>query len=180
MKTIQLTRQLLVVLSVTFAAGLLFTNVYNSLIDAPNWGKSLPASIETTRAYFSTRNPGDFYRTFSPVNQIVCLLAVIFCWNLGGRVRMWTLAALAVSVLGDMFTFAYFFPRNAIMFEAPIRANIDAIRQAHAEWSAMNWVRSACVALNLAAAFGSLFALTGLRQVRLVRGLDAKDQQVAA
>lgn len=166
MKTIQLTRQLLVMLSITFAAGLLFTNVYNSVIDAHNWGSNLPASIETTREYFNSRNPGDFYRIASPINQVISALALAFCWKAGGRVRAWSAAALVISVLSDTFTFAYFFPRNAIMFEAPLRASLDAIRQAHSEWSSMNWVRSAAVALNVVAGFGALFALLGLRSAK--------------
>lgn len=166
MKTIQITRQLLVMLSITFAAGLLFTNVYNSVIDAHNWGSNLPASIQTTRDYFSSRNPGDFYRVASPINQVISALALAFCWKAGGRVRAWCAAALVISVLSDMFTFAYFFPRNAIMFEAPLRASVDAIRQAHSEWAAMNWVRSAGVGLNVVAGFGALFALIRVQNAK--------------
>lgn len=166
MKTLQITRQSLVALSVTFAAGLLFTNVYNSIVDAPNWGSNLPTSIETARSYFGTRDPGSFYRVASPINQVISLLALASCWKAGGRVRLWCGAALLISVLSDMFTFAYFFPRNDIMFGAPIRTSIEMIRQAHSQWSFMNWVRSAGVALNVVAGFGALFSLLGVQRIK--------------
>jgi len=45
-----------------FANGLLFTNIYNSMIDAKSWGADLPHSIETARQYFKSINPGKFFR----------------------------------------------------------------------------------------------------------------------
>ena len=69
MKTLVIARNLCLSLSVTFAAGLLFVNVYNSLVDAPNWGHSLPGSIEAARSYYSAADPGSFFRVFSPLNQ---------------------------------------------------------------------------------------------------------------
>lgn len=48
--------------SMAFANGLLFTNIYNSMIDAKSWGADLPHSIETARQYFKSINPGKFFR----------------------------------------------------------------------------------------------------------------------
>lgn len=166
MKTLDTARHLAVALSVTFAAGLLFTNVYNSVVDAHSWGHALPGSIQTARDYFSSRDPGDFYRFASPINQLISLVALALCWKAGGRVRAFCAAALVLAVLSDMFTFAYFYPRNHIMFEAPLQAGFDAVRRAQSEWAAMNWVRSAGVALNLVMAFGGLFALLNPRRER--------------
>ena len=74
-------------LSLTLGAGLMLTNVYNSMIDARSWGSDLPASLETARQYFRTANPGDFFRVFSPLNQALALLALLLFWRSGRRAR---------------------------------------------------------------------------------------------
>ncbi|MBV6457660.1 MAG: hypothetical protein HONBIEJF_00777 [Fimbriimonadaceae bacterium] len=149
MKTIDTTRFFLLTLSLVFAAGLLFVNIYNSVVDAANWGSLVPNSIEAARAYYKNADPGTFYRIASPLNQLIGLLALVFCWKLGPRMRLLCGIALAVAVANDMFTFAYFFPRNAVLFEQPVAGNLDAIRHTASEWIAMNWVRSATVAVNV-------------------------------
>jgi hypothetical protein len=159
MKNLSVARNLCLALSVTFAAGLLFVNVYNSLVDVPNWGHSLPTSIEAARSYYSTANPGSFYRVFSPLNQVIALLGLVLCWKASPRVRLLCGLALIVTVSLDALTFGYFYPRNAVMFASPV-ANLGAIRLAHAQWAAMNWVRSAMIALNLVLAFAALYGLT--------------------
>jgi hypothetical protein len=154
-------RKLIICLAATIAAGLLFVNVYNSMVDAPNWGRYIPASIQTTRDYFSVANPGTFYRVFSPAGQIVTLLALVLCWTADKRVRYYLLIALVFAVATDAVTFGYFYPRNAIMFGNPIEGNTDAIRAAWAEWSMMNWPRSAIVAIGLIFDFAALLRFAG-------------------
>jgi hypothetical protein len=149
-------RMVIICLAATLAAGLLFTNIYTSVVDAPNWGHDIPASIEAARAYFSAANPGTFFRIFSPASQIVTLLALVLCWRVDRRVRYYLLAALVFAVATDAFTFAYFYPRNDIMFVNPVAGNVDAIRSAWSQWSTMNWPRSAIVAIGLIFDFAAL------------------------
>jgi len=68
-------KNVLLFLSVGIASGLLFVNIYTSLIDAKSWGSDIPNSIAKAREYFQTVNPGNFFRLFSPVNQVMALLA---------------------------------------------------------------------------------------------------------
>jgi len=161
MKTLSIARNLCLALSVTFTAGLLFVNVYNSLVDAPNWGHRLPGSIEAARSYYSAANPGSFFRVFSPLNQAIALLSLVLCWKASPRVRLFCGLALVMAVGMDALTFGYFYPRNAVMFSSPL-TDLGAIRLAHAQWTAMNWVRSAGVAVNLTLAFAALYGLIGL------------------
>jgi hypothetical protein len=142
-------RKSLLILAITFAAGLLFVNVYNSLVDAVSWGSNIPASIQTTRDYYKVVNPGNFFRVFSPINQVLALLVLIVCWKTNKRIRIYSALALLIAVTSDGFTFAYFYPRNEIMFSSPIDTNLEAIKTAWAEWATMNWVRSGLVLLNL-------------------------------
>jgi hypothetical protein len=155
MKTI---RTIAVALAATFAAGLLFVNIYNSVVDAPNWGSDLPRSIETARDYFRVANPGTFFRLFSPAHQLITLVALILCWRAGKPVRYFLAAALVIAVAADAFTFGYFYPRLAIIFGEPVN-DIDMIRNAWAGWSSMNWVRSAIIAIGLVCDFAALARL---------------------
>lgn len=157
-------RKVFVCLAVTFAAGLLFVNIYNSVVDTPNWGGSIPASIQTSRDYFRFANPGTFYRVFSPAGQIVTLIALVLCWKVDKRVRYFLLAALIIAVGADALTFSYFYPRNKIMFIDPIDGNLDAIRSAYAQWETVNWIRSAVVAAGLIFNFAALSRLLGSRK----------------
>ena len=113
-------RKFILALSTTFAAGLLFVNIYNSLIDAVSWGSNMPASILTAREYFKTVNPGDFFRIFSPINQVLALVALVICWKTTKQIRTYCALALLVAITSDALTFAYFYPRNEIMFTSSI------------------------------------------------------------
>ncbi|MEJ1238310.1 hypothetical protein WBG78_09285 [Chryseolinea sp. T2] len=144
-------RLILLGASAATAAGLLFVNLYNSTVDAPNWGAHIPGSIEAARAYFSVANPGSFFRIASPVNQVLALLTVILCWK---NNRYIALGALAFAVLADVMTFSYFYPRNEIMFIASI--DHHAITSAWNEWSTMNWLRSGLCLANTVFAFALL------------------------
>jgi hypothetical protein len=148
-------------LATAFAAGILFVNVYTSIVDAPNWGRDIPASIEATRNYFVVANPGTFFRLAAPINQVVTLIAFVACWSFDTRVRYYLLAALVIAVATDAMTFSYFYPRNAIMFVNPMDGNTEAMRTAWKEWTLMNWLRSIAVAIGLFFDFAALLRFAG-------------------
>ncbi len=131
---------------IIFASGLLFVNVYTSLVDATNWAASLPESAYAARNYFKTANPGNFFRIFSPVHQALVLLLLIVCWRMGAQTRWLCFVALVFAIGADLFTFAYFYPRNTIIFGAQDPA---AIERAVHEWATMNWLRSAMIGIAL-------------------------------
>jgi hypothetical protein len=137
---------LVLILAATVASGLLFVNIYTSMVDAPNWSRDLPASIVAARDYFSVKNPGNFFRVFSPMNQVLALLAVVVSWWAPKRTFSICVAALILAVSVDIFTFSYFYPRNDIMFVASID-DVDAIRSALSGWRNMNWIRSGMIAI---------------------------------
>lgn len=141
--------------SVALASGLLFSNIYNSLVDAPSWGRAIPASIETARNYFALKNPGSFYRVFSPLSQVLALLVLILFWKTSPAVRLYLGTALLFYVLADVLTFAFFYPRNEILFKASV-ADVEHIRKAWREWSTMNWIRSLICLTGLVFSFLAL------------------------
>lgn len=139
-------------LSIVIASGLLLTNVYTSIVDATSWGSSFPDSIETARKYFAVVNPGTFFRIFSPLNQLIALVALIAFWKSVPSSRKFLGAALAVYVITDVFTFGFFYPRNDIMFVNPI-TDMETVKQAWSQWNSMNWVRSAVLAAGIVCSF---------------------------
>ena len=127
--------------SIVLAGGVLFANIYNSIVDVKCWGFNIPQSLETTRQYFKAANPANFYRLFSPINQLLALIVVILFWKSSPQAKWYLVIAFVLYVLSDVFTFAYFYPRNAILFEGSLN-NVDVLKKAWAEWNTMNWFRS--------------------------------------
>jgi hypothetical protein len=141
--------------AIIVVGGVLGANVYNSVVDAPSWGSAIPTSLETARRYFAVGNPGTFFRVASPLGQVATLVVLAVCWRFGARVRTLAAAAFALIVAAELFTFAYFFPRNAIMLTQAM--DVAAASRAWHEWSGMNHVRSA---IALAALLCELAALS--------------------
>ncbi len=145
--------------SITFGSGLLFTNIYTSIIDAKSWGADLPHSIETARQYFKSTNPGKFFRLFAPINLILALVTLILFWRVSAEVRTFLGVALALYVLVDVFTFAYFYPRNDVMFKKAPLTDVDAIQKAWKGWNSMNWPRSFIILAGIIFSFLALYTI---------------------
>jgi hypothetical protein len=142
-------------LSIAFMAALLGVNVYNSIVDARSWGANIPDSILTARSYFNVVNPGTFFRVASPLNQLFALVTLVCCRKSGKSVRLYFALAFLLAVATEALTFAFFFPRNEILFRGA-EPNIDLFTKTWSEWSGMNWVR------NLLLAFGLVCSMKGL------------------
>jgi len=149
--------------SISLAAGLLFVNLYNSMVDARSWGGQIPDSIATTREYFKTVNPGNFFRVFSPLNQLLGLLALILFWKSAPAARPYLGAAFVLYVLTDVFTFAYFYPRNDIMWKTALMTDTELLRKTWSEWSNMNWLRTFILLVGLSFSFMSLHKILSIR-----------------
>lgn len=131
--------------SVCVASGVLFVNFYNSLVDVKAWENNIPQSIGTARDYFRTSNPGNFFRIFSPVNQLLAILALILFWKASPSVRTLLGIALAMYLIAEGLTFAYFFPRNEIMLKTAQLSDTELLKRTVSEWSTMNWIRTLIV-----------------------------------
>jgi len=89
-----------------------------------------------------TVSPANFFRILSPLNQVLALAVLVLFWKSSSPIRMRLAAAFVLYVLTDVMTFAYFYPRNEIMFRAAQLNDVTLLRETWASWSAMNWVRS--------------------------------------
>lgn len=145
-------QKIILFIFISLTAGLLLTNMYTSIVDAASWSSNIPDSIQAARDHFKTSNPGNFFRIFSPLNQFMAFLTLVLFWHSSKKARLYFALALILVVSADLFTFTYFYPRNAILFESPM-SDLDAIRNASNQWVSMNWVRSLVVAAGLTFAF---------------------------
>jgi uncharacterized membrane protein len=141
-------KQSVLYLSMAVAAGLTLTNIYTSLVDVPSWESSVPASIEVAREYYKVSNPANFFRIFSPLNQLLGLVCMVMFWHRSKTVRYCLIAAFILYVIGEGMTFEYFYPRNAILFLTDTK-DVDLLARTLQEWGAMNWVRTAVIAAGL-------------------------------
>ena len=149
--------------SITLAAGLIFVNMYTSLVDAKSWGSNIPGSIATAREYFKTVNPGSFFRIFSPINQLLGILVLVMFWKTSPTIRLYLAVALFMYLAAEALTFAYFYPRNAVMFETADLTDTALLKKTWAQWNTMNWVRTLILLVGLIFSFLSLDKLYSIR-----------------
>jgi hypothetical protein len=135
--------------SISLASGLLFTNLFTSMIDAKSWGCDIPNSIAAAREYLKTVDPGDFFRVFSPINQALALIVLLLFWKTSPAIRLGLGTALVCYVTAEAMTFIYFFPRNDIMFRDAPLTDLDLLKKTWAEWDRMNWVRTGILIIGV-------------------------------
>ena len=132
-----------VVSALVLSAMLLGAGAYESVAVAPNF-HGAPASLEHARGFYHATNPGMFFRVLSPALQLFTLVALVCNWKPAGT--RWRLAgAFALAVLADIITFKFHYPRNSILFGAPLTTSPADFDRVAAEWAAGNYVRIAVV-----------------------------------
>ncbi|HEX7905423.1 MAG TPA: DUF1772 domain-containing protein [Chitinophagaceae bacterium] len=161
-------KKIILFASICLASGLLFANLYTSLIDARSWESDIPNSIAAAREYFKTVNPGNFFRMFSPVNQLLGIIVLILFWKASSSIRLCLGIALALYLLAEGLTFGYFFPRNDIMFRDAALTDVNLLKQTWSEWNSMNWVRTCILLVGVFFSFLSLHKIYSLRQKTVV------------
>ena len=135
-------RLVFVAIALVLSAMLLGAGVYESVAVAPNF-QGAPTSLEHARGFYHATNPGMFFRVLSPAVQLFLLVALMCNWRRPGT--RWRLAgALALAILADVITFKFHYPRNAILFNAPLTNPAD-LNRVGAEWAMGNYVRIAVV-----------------------------------
>jgi len=142
--------------SVAFSSGLLFVNIYNSIVNAANWESNIPLSITATRNFFVVANPGTFFRLIDPTNMLLIVLALFLFWKKSTSIRLPLVIALLCYISSMVLTFNYFYPRNEIMFLSEQLPNTETLKKAASEWGRMNWVRSLIWLAGLACSFIAL------------------------
>jgi len=142
-------KKIILFVSISLASGLLFTNLFTSLIDAKSWGCEIPNSIAVAREYFKNVDPGNFFRLFSPINQALALIVLVLFWKASPSIRLGLAIALACYVSAEAMTFKYFFPRNDILFRDARLTDVDLLKKTWSEWNNMNWVRTGILVIGV-------------------------------
>jgi len=156
METLQLAATSLACLGFS---GLFGASLYDTVVLGPNL-KGGPAALEHGRLFMVNATPANLFRVLSPTTQVLLLVAVVANWS--GPERRWPLVgALVALVLCDVITFTYHYPRNRIMFEAPLTVAAERVTLAAKQWTAANYLR---LALLLGSWCATLIALMRLVQ----------------
>lgn len=139
--------------SAAFASGVLFANIFNSMVISDAAKSDIPNSIIAAREYFKAVNPGDFFKIFSPATQLLTFLSIILFWKTKKSVRVFLAIALLCYILGDIFAFTYFHPRSDIIYLSQPIPNTETLSKLSEEWSDMNWVRSLVLLVGVVSSF---------------------------
>jgi hypothetical protein len=145
------------VLALLGSGSLFGAALYDTVVLAPNL-RGGPQGLEHGRLFMAAATPARLFRVLSPAAQLLTLLAVVVNWS--NPLCRWSLAiALLALVASDIITFRFHYPRNRLMFTAPLSAPPEELRVAARQWAAGNLVR---VALVFVAWLATLTALLRL------------------
>ncbi len=148
-------KKVIVLASLGLACGVLFANIFNSLVIANATASDIPNSVLAAKVFFKTINPGNFFGLFSPASQVLTLLSLILCWKKSKSIRLYLGIALICYVLGDVFAFTYFHPRTDLMMADPT-PDAETLKILSSEWSNMNWVRSFVLFIGVICSFAAV------------------------
>jgi len=148
-------KKVIVLSSVALACGVLFANIFNSVVIANATASDIPSSVLAAKVFFKTINPGNFFRLFSPAAQILTLLSLIICWKKSKYIRLYLGIALICYVLGDVLAFTYFHPRTDLMMSEPT-PDSETLKRLSSEWCNMNWVRSFVLFMGVICSFAAV------------------------
>lgn len=131
---------------------LLGAAMYESVVMAPNYAHSVPESLEAAKRFMGATNPGNYFRVAAPLTQITLLITLVLNWRGADGRRWWLFGALGFAVAVDVITFAFHFPRNAILFTDPMNTRPEVLTAAVTEWIYGNYVRVLLLAFSMVCA----------------------------
>jgi small-conductance mechanosensitive channel len=102
--------------------------------------------------------PTAHFRILSPVTLALLLAALATSWHVPAS-RPGLIAALAGLVVADVITFAFHYPRLAVMFRAPLPDDSGKLRRAAREWAVGNVVRAVLLVVAFLAVLQAFVAL---------------------
>ena len=149
-------KQLLLCLSIILLGALFGGSLYDSIVMAPNYRIGIPQSLEHVRQFMAAANPGSFFRVISPLTQLSILISLILGWRRPAGRKWWLIAALLLIVAGDVLTFTFHYPRNAILFHDPMHTPPEVLERAAREWAYGNYLRILLVGAALICALRAL------------------------
>ena len=144
-------RQILGFIALVLLSAILGASVYESVVLVPNFRHDIPNSLEHFRLFMSQANPGAYFRAIAPPTQIALLVSLILSWKLRPA-RSWYIVALACLIVVDVVTFTFHYPRNHLLFHAPLQQPVSQLVSAAQEWGMGNIGRIALLVVSTIAA----------------------------
>jgi len=141
------------------ASALFGASLYDAVVLAPNL-RGGPTGLEHGRLFMSIATPANLFRILSPATQLLLLVAIAVNWATP-QSRWPLVGAVLVLILADVITFTYHYPRNHLMFDAPLTVEPERLSIAARQWATANLIR---IALVLSCWLGALIALMRLAQ----------------
>lgn len=152
-------RQIFSLLAPVLVGAILGAAIYESVVLVPNFRYDPPNSLEHFHQFMHQANPGTFFRVMAPAAQVALLVCAVIFWKF--RPARWGyLLALAALITADVVTFRFHYPRNHLLFDAPLTQSLPALTAAAQEWGIGNIGRVLLLATSaLGAAWGLRKAL---------------------
>ena len=150
--------------------------VFDTLIVYPNTFHDVPHSLERAMAFATVRGPGDFFPPLGFASWITGIGTLILAWRMKPA-RYWFLASLVVIACEGLFSMAFYWPRNTIMFtEGSAIHSVAFLKQTAREFEVGHWIR---FALGAAAAATSFTGFLKFYRYRILSRYAHQEAQVA-
>ena len=119
----------------------------------PNIFSDPPRSLETAMEFMAVRAPSDFFPPLGFLSWLAGIAAVISGWHVKSA-RYWLLGGVIMMLCEGLFSMAFFWPRNEIMFIEGTEVHSAAyLRQVAQEFQTLHWSRLAFNAVGSASVF---------------------------
>ena len=138
---------------------LLGAAIYESVVMAPNYVHSL-AALEHARGLRVVTTPAAYFRILSPAGQLLLAASAVLAWRAPARKAKWLLLiALVAAIATDVVTFTFHYPRNEILFVAPLDRPWVELQRIGQEWAWGNYLRIGLLVIAVAATFAANWRL---------------------
>jgi hypothetical protein len=142
------------VMALLGSGALLGAALYDAVVLAPNL-RGGPEGLEHGRLFMSAATPANLFRILAPASQMLVAASIAANWS-SPSARWPLVGALLALVASDVITFRYHYPRNRILFTAPLAVSAEQLKLVARQWASANLVR---VVLVLLAWLGTLTAI---------------------
>jgi hypothetical protein len=131
--------------------------VFETFIIYPDIFHDIPHSFQVGMEFMDLRGPHDFFPPVGMASLFLGTLATLMSWR-AKSVRYWLLGSLILIFVGEfLFSAAFFWPRNTIMFiEGTAAHSVASLKQTAQEFQAGHWLRLVLSAGAAGLAFAGL------------------------
>lgn len=142
------------------ASGMLLGGaMYDAVVFAPNL-RGGPTALEHGRQFMAAATPARLFRALSPASQLLALVSMGLAWP--DPASRWPLLGAFIALVAcDAITFKFHYPRNRLLFTAPLAADPAALDRAAREWAAGNRLRVVLVLIAWLAILTALLRSAG-------------------